>query len=100
MEGCRFLTLIQTEFVAGPMRARGKIRNLGAGGLFIRTGSVPEQGEVIRLRFESPGGAPIVVEGLVWWTTDERVPQRGEQGFGVCLLAASPAYRALIANMR
>ncbi len=96
MNDDRIRTLIQTDFVAGPVRAQGKIRNVGSGGLFIRTGSVPEEGDSIRLRFESPDGEPVSVEGLVWWTTGKRALHRDQQGFGVRLLAATASYRIMI----
>ncbi len=96
MKDDRIRILIPTDFVAGPVRAQGKIRNLGSRGLYIGTGSVPEEGDSIRLRFESPDGEPVSVEGLVWWTTGERELRWEEQGFGVCLLAASASYRTMI----
>ncbi len=96
MKDDRIRILIPTDFVAGAVRAQGKIRNLGSRGLFIRTESVPEEGDSIRLRFEAPDGEPVSAEGLVWWTTGERELRWEEQGFGVCLLAASASYRAMI----
>ncbi len=99
MNDDRIRTRIQTDFVAGPVRAQGKIRNLGSRGLFIRTESVPAEGDSIRLRFEAPDGEPVSAEGLVWWTTRERERRWGQQGFGVCLLAASASYRAMIDRM-
>ena len=96
MKDDRIRILIPTDFVAGPVRAQGKIRNLGSRGLFIRTESVPEEGDSIRLRFEAPDGEPVSVEGLVWWTTGEREIRWDERGFGVQLLAASASYRTMI----
>ncbi len=92
----RIRTVIQTEFVAGELKARGKIRNLCAGGLFVRTPVVPEQGESVRLRFRAPTGARVDVAGLVWWTTLERGLKDRRAGFGVRVLDASDDYQALI----
>ncbi len=96
MKDERVRTLIPTQFVAGSVRAQGNIRNLGSKGLFIRTGSIPEQGDPVLLRFEAPDGEPVSAEGLVWWTTGERELRWDEQGFGVRLLAASASYRTMV----
>jgi hypothetical protein len=106
MKDERVRTLIPTEFVAGTVKAQGKIRNLGSKGLFIRTGVIPEQGDPVLLRFEAPDGEYVAAEGLVWWTTqapeigrDEAgfgVVGQDEQGFGVCVLTTSSSYRALL----
>jgi Tfp pilus assembly protein PilZ len=92
----RIRTVIQTDFVAGELKARGKIRNLCAGGLFVRTPVVPEQGESVSLRFRAPTGARVDVAGLVWWTTVERGLKDCHRGFGVRVLDASDDYQALI----
>ena len=92
----RIRTVIQTEFVAGELKARGKIRNLCAGGLFVRTPVVPEQGDSVRLRFRAPTGSRVDVAGLVWWTTVERGLKDCHRGFAVRVLDASDDYQALI----
>ncbi len=100
MDDPRVETEIQAEFLAGPLRANGKIRNLGENGLFVGTNTIPEQGEAVRLRFTAPGGDYVRVSGLVWWTS--RDPDAREDvtpGFGMRLLAASPTYRMLISEL-
>jgi len=92
----RIRTVIKTDFVAGDLKAQGKIRNLCAGGLFVRTPVVPEQGDSIRLRFRAPTGTRVDVAGLVWWTTVERGLNDRQAGFGVRVLDASDDYEALI----
>jgi Tfp pilus assembly protein PilZ len=96
MEHDRIRTVIKTDFVAGELKARGKIRNLCAGGLFVRTSAIPEQGDSVRLRFRAPTGARVDVAGLVWWTTVERGLNDRQAGFGVRVLDASDDYQALI----
>lgn len=106
MKDERVQTLIPTRFIAGSVRSQGKIRNLGSNGLFIRTGTIPRQGDTVRLRFEAPDGECVTAEGLVWWTTrtqetgrDEEgfgVTRPDEQGFGVCVLNTSTSYRTLL----
>ncbi len=92
----RIRTVIKTDFVAGELKARGKIRNLCAGGLFVRTPVVPKQGDSVRLRFRAPTGAHVDVAGLVWWTTVERGLKDRRAGFGVRVLDASDDYQALV----
>jgi Tfp pilus assembly protein PilZ len=99
MADSRIRTVIKTDFVAGNLKARGKIRNLCAGGLFVRTPVVPEQGDSVRLRFRAPTGTRVDVAGLVWWTTVERGLSDRQAGFGVRVLDASDDYEALIAML-
>ena len=72
------------------------IGNLGHGGLFIGTGTIPDIGEPVHLRFSLPGGSPIAVTGLVWWT---RTPQKGTPGFGLRLLDESSAYESAVEHL-
>jgi Tfp pilus assembly protein PilZ len=89
----RARAMIDTEFRAGKLAGRGKIRNLGEGGLFVNTSSVPPQGESVQVRFTSPTEGALEVTGLVWWTTG-----RGHKhpGFGVRLLDADDRYQRLV----
>ena len=95
----RIRTVIKTDFVAGELKARGKIRNLCAGGLFVRSPAVPEQGDSVRLRFRAPTGRHVVVAGLVWWTTAEQGLEGDQAGFGVRVLDPSDTYRTLIEKL-
>ena len=106
MKDERVRTRIPTQFIAGTVISQGNIRNLGSKGLFIRTGTLPQQGDPVLLRFEAPDGEYVTAEGLVWWTTqaqdigrDEEgfgVTRPDEQGFGVCVLNTSTSYRTLL----
>jgi Tfp pilus assembly protein PilZ len=88
--------MIDTEFRAGKVSGRGKIRNLGEGGLFVNTASVPPQGESVSVRFTSPLEGALEVSGLVWWTTgrNHKTP-----GFGVRLLDADDRYQRLVRGL-
>ncbi len=93
----RFRTAIQVKFTAGEVKADAKIRNAGAGGLFVETTSLPETGETVRLHFRAPHGETIEVVGMVWWTT-KRGEKHGSKraGFGVRLLDPSDAYESML----
>ena len=92
----RFATAIAAEFSWDGAHARGEIGNVGLGGLFVESRQVPEQGEMVRLRFAGPDGQPILLDGIVWWTTPEGRSFGRSPGFGVRLLEGSAAYEALI----
>ena len=84
MNSSRARTSIPVEFQAGGNRGTGQIDNIGAGGLFIGTGTIPDQGEPVSVRFSLPGESPIAVTGLVWWTTKDLArTSSGRQGFGL-----------------
>jgi hypothetical protein len=97
----RFQTSLQTRFEAGPVTASGEIENVGQGGLFVGTPSIPETGDKVELRFQEPGGQQVEVAGVVWWTTDcQKVPGGQPSGFGVRLVNAGEAYRELLRRLR
>jgi Tfp pilus assembly protein PilZ len=97
----RIQTALQTRFEAGPVRASGEIGNVGPGGLFVGTPSIPETGEKVELCFEEPGGQRVDVAGVVWWTTDcQEVPGGQPPGFGVRLVNAGETYRELLRRLR
>jgi uncharacterized protein (TIGR02266 family) len=100
MNSSRARTSIPVEFQAGGNRGTGKINNMGSGGLFIGTGTIPDQGEPVSVRFNLPGESPIAVTGLVWWTTKDALrPPSGPQGFGLRLLDASEAYEEAVERL-
>lgn len=88
----RIRTAIQTEFEAGPIRGRGKIRNVAEGGMFVGTAQLPDQGETVLISFRDPQGVSLDVEGLVWWTTRDAPGPHRTPGFGLRLLEESPDY--------
>ena len=92
----RFATAIQAQFAAGPMRAKGEIQNVGHGGLFLGTRSIPEQGDLVEVEFAAPGGDRICVSGIVWWTSPDRTLRGRPAGFGVCLLDSDDPYMRFV----
>ena len=96
----RIRTFIETEFEVSGQRAQGIIKNMSQSGIFVGTGSPPEQGENVQLSFKTPAGGDVSISGMVWWTTDDddgkahRTP-----GFGLRLLDESDEFRNLLENM-
>lgn len=96
----RFTTKIPATIVSRSLEAKGKIRNLSSGGLFVGTESVLEQGDPVVVKFDAPNGESVKARGLVWWTTmDREVYGRTITGFGVRLTWASGEYRRLIEQL-
>jgi hypothetical protein len=92
----RARTSFQAEFSAGDVQGKGKIKNVGEGGLFVETDELPPQGEFARIRFNAPTG-PLVVSGMIWWTTGSR--RQGGHGFGVRLLEANAEYDSMVSGL-
>jgi Tfp pilus assembly protein PilZ len=95
----RIRTAIQTEFEAGALHGRGKIRNVAEGGVFVGTEQVPDQGELVVLSFRDGKGREVDVSGLVWWTTQETPGPHRSQGFGMRLLEDSEAYARFVDSL-
>ena len=94
MTQSRARTSIPVDFEATDVRGTGRIKNLSAQGLFIGTTSrIPDEGELVHLKFAPPGEPSIHVVGLVWWTT-QACPDRAQRspGFGLRLIEDSAAY--------
>lgn len=83
----RVLTSIEAEFRTGSVRARGKIKNVSEGGLFIGTASIPDEGDPVDVAFRNRKGQAIKLSGFVWWTTRGESHHR-RPGFGLRLLDA------------
>ena len=98
MDYDRITTCIETEFEAGGLRGKGKIRNMSEGGLFVDTACVPEEGESVDLSFTAPGGQEVNLSGFVWWTTNDVDGRRHRApGFGFLrLLDDSDDLRSLL----
>jgi Tfp pilus assembly protein PilZ len=92
----RFPTAIQAQFESGPLTAKGEIQNVGHGGLFLGTRTIPEQGDLVEIEFAAPSGDRIRVSGIVWWTSPDRTPRGQLSGFGVCLLDADDPYTRFV----
>ncbi len=100
MTKTRVRTAIKTEFRAGSLRGRGTIKNVSPEGLFVSTGSIPEQGEAVQLVFPVPGGR-LALSGMVWWTTTgNHTMGPGQRGFGLRLLEAPERFQRLVESLR
>lgn len=95
----RIRTSIQTDFEAGALRGRGKIRNVAEGGVFVGTTQLPSQGDLVVLSFRGASGPPLEVTGLVWWTTLEAPGPHRMPGFGMRLLDSSDEYERFYASL-
>jgi hypothetical protein len=84
----RIRTAIQAEFRVGRQTCKGKIRNVGDGGVFVGTLSIPQEGESVDLQLRTSAGVPIQISGMVWWTTRTNVGPNGVHGFGLRLFDA------------
>jgi hypothetical protein len=75
----------------------GSIQNVGPGGLFVRSSTIGEMGDEVRLSFEGLDGEVVEVVGVIRWLKRNlggRGP--GLHGFGVRLMASSGNYRSLL----
>ena len=90
----RLETRIPAEFRAHGCTARGEVRNVSSGGLFVGTLAIPDEGSEIQVTLTRPGRVPVEVKGLVWWTAPagRAVPC----GFGLRVLDEDEGYRTLV----
>ncbi len=96
----RIRTCIETEFEVTGCRAKGKIKNVSEGGVFVGTGAIPEQGEDVDLNFRAPDGEEVRLSGLVWRTTDDCGGARNRApGFGMRLLDDNEEFRRFFASL-
>jgi hypothetical protein len=93
MTTSRVRTSIVAEFQAGKSHGQGKIRNLGAQGMFLGTEAKLDTGDVVDLRFRMPSGEPMAVRGLIWWSTrDEPSRNHKLRGVGLRLIEDNESY--------
>jgi hypothetical protein len=92
----RVRTSICAEFKGSRLKGRGRIKNVGEGGLFVQTAAIPEQGDFVRVRFSQPMLGHLEVSGMVWWTTGRR---HHTPGFGLRVLNADAPYRDLVTQL-
>ena len=96
----RVITSIPVDFVSGGATGQGVIQNLGRGGLFVGSRTIPSEGQPVSLRFELLGDAEILLEGTVWWTTDAGPKERSANpGFGLRVTEASTAYQEAVEKL-
>ena len=98
MENERLRTRIPAEFTSGGRSGRGEVRNVSAGGLFVGTLEIPEEGSTVELKLNAPGKASVEVKGLVWWTAP--AGRANPCGFGLRVLDDDEGYQRLVEAMR
>ena len=81
MEHGRVRACMAAEFEAGGLKAKGLVKNISEGGLFVGTGTIPELGENVDLRFNDFPGTwqhfSIPLSGLSEGTFEEGIPFDG-----------------------
>jgi uncharacterized protein (TIGR02266 family) len=83
----RIITSIPVDFEGLEISGTGVIQNLGLGGLFVGSRTIPAEGEPLSLNFELPGAVEIALTAMVWWTTDQGPKERSNNpGFGLRLV--------------
>jgi uncharacterized protein (TIGR02266 family) len=90
----RVRTKIPAEFSAGHVSGKGEVRNVSAGGLFVGTLAIPEEGTPVKLTLTAPGKVPVEVNGLVWWTAP--AGRAKPCGFGLRVLDDDEGYRCFV----
>lgn len=80
----RIPTRIATEFRSGTLEGTGSIKNVGEGGLFVGTTTIPDEGEAVELCLHTARGLSIELSGMVWWTRP--LGAGGAPGFGLRIL--------------
>lgn len=98
MNADRVRTRIPAEFKAEGLSGRGEVRNVSAGGLFVGTLAIPEEGVAVELKLRAPGKVDVEVRGLVWWTAP--AGRANPCGFGLRVLDEDEGYRVLLASIR
>jgi Tfp pilus assembly protein PilZ len=93
--GTRWGYLDVVVFRSKTASGQGRVANLSAGGLFVRTNRTPALGELVHLTLQGTS-PPLELEGHVRWTGS---PREGTGGFGAQLVAPPTAYREIIRSL-
>jgi PilZ domain-containing protein len=88
---------IRAEFSAGAARGFGRLLDISAGGLFVRSALLPPRGPVYMV-LRTPTGREIRVAGEVCWNTAGK--RFRASGFGVRLTGPGRDYNALLTRAR
>ena len=93
----RLDTYIWADIAFENEAGEGSIQNVGPGGLFVRSSTIGETGDEVRLSFEGSDGEVVEVVGVIRWAK-RNLKGRGPglHGFGVRLVASSGNYRSLL----
>ncbi len=96
----RIITSIPVDFEGLEVSGSGVIQNLGLGGLFVGSRTIPVEGEPLSLNFELPGAVEIAVTAMVWWTTDHGPKERSNNpGFGLRLVDDHGEYEEAVSKL-
>jgi hypothetical protein len=88
---------IRAEFSAGPAHGYGRLLDISAEGLFVRSALLPPRGPVYMV-LRTPTGREIRVSGEVRWNTAGK--RFRASGFGVRLVGPGRDYTALLTRAR
>ncbi len=84
-------------YFVGSAEGEGRIENLSGHGLFLRGAMIPKVGEHIVIKFKTPNGREITVEGTIRWITRAHADETSAPwGFGVELSSYGNDYRVVI----
>ena len=88
--------LLPVRFRAKSVQGRGHVLDVSEEGLFVRTKSIPDQGEDVQISFSTPDGRRVALKGMIW-----RTEQNGRRtGFGVRLLDACEEYLQFVKKIQ
>jgi hypothetical protein len=88
---------IRAEFSAGAARGYGRLLDISADGLFVRSALLPPRGPV-HMVLRTPTGREIRVAGEVRWNTAGK--RFRASGFGVRLSGVGREYKLLLTRAR
>ncbi len=84
-------------YFLGGARGEGLVGNLSRDGLFLRGPMLPKEGEHVVIKFETPNGREITVEGTVRWAKHVHADDKGVPlGFGVELSSYENDYLVVV----
>jgi len=91
---------LHVHFQTQDLHAKGHVRNISFGGMFIRAEELPPVGSPIAIAIDTPGGGRIHVGGRVRWSTAQLDRAIGEDsGFGVEIEKEIEPFRKLVAAL-
>ena len=86
-------------YVVGGAQGEGQVRDLSREGLFLHSAMLPKEGERVVIKFTTPEGRDIAVQGTVRWNTIRRADKSSPSGFGVRLSSFGNDYAAFVEHL-
>ncbi len=84
-------------YFVGKAQGLGRVRNLSPDGLFLWGSMLPKKGEHIVIKFTTPTGREITVEGTIRWITRAHADETSAPwGFGVELSSYGDDYLVVV----